>query len=213
MNYNKLLLEAHKEVEQAKQASQRSTPKISNEQMITLFKLRIKKQMAKSRNFGIYHLNAENKNIIKQFCLYLRNDETCKLDLNKGILLMGNVGTGKTLLMDAFISAYNDLNYHKAKSMLSTDYIAKMRNNEPLKFGVGPVFLDDIGKGADHIKVFGSDVCPVTEFITSRYYESSLTFATGNYRISSYEERYGAHTADRMKEMFNIVVLEGSSRR
>ncbi|KAA6351894.1 hypothetical protein EZS27_000843, partial [termite gut metagenome] len=56
---------------------------------------------------GVQHefiIDEFNLPVIHQFYYYLTSDRTlCKLDIDKGIYLMGKVGCGKSLLMSAHL--------------------------------------------------------------------------------------------------------------
>jgi DNA replication protein DnaC len=136
-------------------------------------------------------------------------------DLDKGILVAGSFGIGKTLIMTAFFNMINDF---KIKNVLMINakilaYLIAKDHMEFKKYSKGILFIDDLGKEATNINTFGTVTNPIADLITVRYEKNALTFATGNMKLESYEKNYGGSIYDRMKAMFNIIELEGKSKR
>ena len=71
--------------------------------------------------------------------------------------------------------------------------------------------LDDIGKEQAAIKNYGTIEHPLEDVINKRYNNFGLTFGTSNYNLK--DMGYSTHTIDRMKQMMNVIVLPGKSRR
>lgn len=213
MDYNSIIAKANKDLIIAKNKLNREPVRITADQLIALFKTRLNGQMLLARKPSKYLIDDKNKKLISQMMLYLARHNECKLDLNKGILLIGNVGCGKTMLMKAFIATYNDLYLFKVNSVLSTDYVKHVASKDELNYSDRPLFIDDIGKEATFVNDYGTEVLPIIQLLAKRYNDGELTFGTANYRLDTLTDKYKDHITDRMKEMFNIVVLEGSSRR
>ena len=59
-----------------------------------------------------FNIDRDNEQAIKQFFLYFNRDRGFKGDLQKGILLNGKYGSGKTALMWAIMNTFNDCVAH-----------------------------------------------------------------------------------------------------
>ena len=76
-----------------------------------------------------------------------------------------------------------------------------------------PLYIDDLGKEQPEAKIFGTIYHPVEDIVSLRDLQNSITFATGNYEMKTYEKYYSKHIVDRMQSLFNIHILKGGSRR
>ena len=98
-----------------------------------------------------------------------------KLDANKGLLLRGDIGTGKSTIMQ-ILNRYSYFTRGKAK---------------------------------------GTEL-NVMQYIFQCRYElrhEAITHVTTNLTIKEIQAIYGAYIADRINEMFNVLDLNGASRR
>jgi predicted ATPase len=144
----------------------------------------------------------------------IRDRKTCEqhdIDLEKGILLIGKIGCGKTSLMDIFrILHYQEFRYQ----MISTREIAKefVMNGYPVlnKYGKKQkiICFDDLGIETS-IKHFGNECNTMGEILLSRYdimkYDGILTHATTNLNADDLEKLYGNRVRSRLREMFNVI--------
>lgn len=150
----------------------------------------------------------------------IRDEILCKknnIDLNKGILLIGKVGCGKTSLMDIFrILHYREYQY----VIYATREIAKEFNingYEVLnKYGKMNkiICFDDLGV-EKNIKHFGNDCNTMAEILLSRYdlmkYSGIITHATTNLNADELERMYGNRVRSRLREMFNLITFPAST--
>lgn len=189
----------------------------------SLFLLAANTELAK-RNFKTeFLIDDGNKEIINQLYFYFIGSEKFKGDLQKGIFLGGTLGVGKTLIMRAFCSVWNSFRQTIITRYTSRECAELIIKNIPAFAKEGdfpkidhfkaPIYIDDIGKEPLKVIEWGTEICPMNELLCKRYDAFSLTFATGNYNLNTLSEHYNETTADRMKEMFNIIPLKGSSRR
>ena len=160
-----------------------------------------------------FKINNQNHEILKQLYLYLTCNTNFKGELNKGILLAGKNGVGKTVIMLTFIEIVKILcrisirHYHakEISPIVAKDGYEDLRQR--------PLFIDDIGKEQREIMIYGTRLQPISDLIALRYDNGSLTYATSNYSLETLQEFYGITTTERFKEMFNTFVVEGESYR
>jgi len=182
-----------------------------------------------------------NRYIINQLYYYFVGSDKFKGDfenqdgdLNKGILLIGKIGPGKTVLMKSFIDLWNYYVHKYSNSpILQPDNQNRIKQitahnlfNRSLslkttaerewlnKLLSSILYIDDLGKEEESANDFGTKKKPLSQALTFRYENGKLTFATGNYSIDkTYSKIYGKAVADRMVQMFNVIRIDGESRR
>ena len=195
-----------------------SQPSISKEDFHILFKNIAEKLMTRKREFIIDGYNLE---IIDQFWRRISGIKG-SFSNHKGLMLLGAIGCGKTLLMKTYLKIGTILlggNIHSYHAIsLANKLVENIEhwNNDFSDFTIlsyKHVFIDDIGKEPMIIKYFGDDKKPITDLLLLRYDLDVKTYVTSNYNMNTLSEKYGKHTVDRFKEMFNIYVLKGESRR
>lgn len=180
--------------------------------------------------------NEETKIVFKALCYYFTGDAEFETmgenwKLNKGLCLMGNVGTGKTTLMRMFSrnkrQSYQVLScrkiageyaengheiLHKYSSVV-TNYINDYKYF--LQKNLGFCF-DDLGTESNK-KNYGNTVNVMEEILLNRYdnrqFGWNFTHITTNLTADQIEETYGSRVRSRMREMFNIIELTGGDLR
>ena len=174
-------------------------------------------ESASNKMFGSdYKVDSDNKQIINQLYFYLIGSDQFVGDLNKGILLSGAIGNGKTIIMESFIDVFHiAIDERKRICKIHAKEVGAILS-EPEKYNAQhfkskPLFIDDIGKEESEIKVYGTNVAPFEDLISDRYKHFAITFGTTNYKFE--DMKYSRHTIDRMRQMFNVIVLPGKSRR
>lgn len=197
------------------------------------------------REFSNFEIDEHNRNVLR-FLLYYFNrcilaesvfpNENYKL--NKNILLIGEPGTGKTMLMQIFADylelTQNDLqfrnismtqlmNYHKVYGHIDRyTYNEQKTGRSDREYdydGVRPfhVCLNDLGLATENQKSFGTLLSQITdEFLFARYeifqqYDKRYHI-TSNLGVKALKNRFEERLIDRFKS-FNVIVLEGGSRR
>lgn len=162
-----------------------------------------------------------NEPIIQQLYLYLRIDERFDGDLQKGIMLMGKYGCGKTLILESIVEMYNtilrELQIQRPvlKFMKSMELLETLKEKSVKSFSLLPLVIDEFGREPKQIMDFGNLRSPIIELLCERYDTGAWTHGTTNFTLDTFyaENQYGQMTADRLKSMFNFIELKGDSRR
>jgi len=175
-----------------------------------------------------FKINQDDKPTIYKLLIYaIRDKENAfklGLDLNKGILLSGPVGCGKTSLMHLIKPfLYSKYDYKiKTTRMVSFEF-AKYgfealrpyteKSNQQIRL-TGFCF-DDLG-AEQQIKHFGNDCNVMAEILISRYEQfvenGSVTHITTNLSASEIEKAYGNRVRSRLRQMFNLVSFGSSTK-
>ena len=186
----------------------------------------IEKQGKKTygQSFSIYE---EDRLSILKLLVYAINDQNnadkLEIDLNKGILLSGPVGCGKTSLMHLIKPFFNTKYSYKIKSTREiafefskngfdsfNPYIQNLVNLKRLN---GYCF-DDLGS-EPKIKHFGVECNVMREILLSRYEANieskAITHITTNLSATEIESLYGCDLRSRMREMFNVIGFSSNS--
>lgn len=165
-------------------------------------------------NFRILRVNTT---ILKKLMMYaIRDEENCKkhnIDPDKGILLVGTIGCGKTSLMQLF----NILTHqHRKYTVKPTRAIAGefLQNGYDTihKYGNSDTIycFDDLGI-EQNMKHFGNESNVLAEILLSRYdllrYQGIITHATTNLNANELEKLYGNRVRSRLREMFNLITF------
>lgn len=143
--------------------------------------------------------------------------------LNKGIMLLGGIGTGKTLLMRGLVDVYYFFEL-KLKILPTYAITEDFATNGPAAFGkiyhkgndINPVYdslvIDDFGAEAiaSH---YGLVTNVIAEVMLRRYDQQAVTFGTSNLDQKTLRKFYGDRVWSRMKAMFNFIELKGNDRR
>jgi energy-coupling factor transporter ATP-binding protein EcfA2 len=176
------------------------------------------------QKFGTkFKLHPEDKTIIFKLMIYfIRDEETCArygIDLEKGILLNGPVGCGKTSLMTLMRHfTYPDYQYIiKSTREIASEFnqegysiIQKYgKGNEPTRRPGGKIYcFDDLGV-ENNMKYFGNECNTIAEILLQRYdqqiMEGTVTHATTNLNAEELEELYGNRVRSRLRSMFNLI--------
>lgn len=183
----------------------------------------------------VFIVSDGRKEIYNQITKYFVEDATCIYSLQKGIMLQGNIGCGKSFLMK-LCSNNPRKSYHVFDCVkLAAEYgnvdeknkptgemmIARFRTElEPKAFDAwkhrscGAMF-DDVG-WEDVLKHYGNEV-NVMERILNGIYSANLPFSnyhiTTNLTAEQLELKYGSRITSRLREMFNQIVLPGKDLR
>ena len=139
--------------------------------------------------------------------------------LDKGILLVGEYGIGKSFLLQKINQACQNLNFRnpiKGRYVSTISLVKDSHEDENMvyqSFVKGKLVLDDLG--ADHDTNFfgrnGSEL--IGSILEQRYMNGLKTFASTNYNHGKLGGIYGKRLHSRFYEMFNIFELNGEDLR
>lgn len=151
---------------------------------------------------------------------FLGNDRT-KYDLSKGLYFYGDVGSGKSLILNYVFKQYTRILGVNSYRVVSTiDLVAKVQkyglcainefvvsdNDKPIV-----MYIDDFGAGNSKINNYGTVIDVFTELITQRYpnyvRNNTLTHFSSNIMPSEFNEKFNARIASRMEEMCNLIYM------
>jgi len=165
-------------------------------------------------------------NIHKLLAYFLRDDSTCfqlNIDLNKGILLSGPVGIGKTSLMNLMkILAKADHKFYiKPCRDISYEFIQEgyeiIQRYSKGKLYPDPktICFDDLGT-ENNIKYYGNECNVMAEILLSRYdifiSKKIYTHITTNLSATELETAYGNRVRSRLRSMVNLIAFEKSTK-
>lgn len=185
-------------------------------------------------------LDETNQAIFDLLCLYFSHDSKFVSDaenlgilspsLEKGILLAGNFGVGKTWIMTLF--SRNQLQVfalHNAKEIAdlfeSKGAESQGQFIEPPKLPVNDgrnfyhstmgMCIDDMGTEREK-NHYGNKKSVIGDLIELRYargHVGKLLHVTTNLKAEEIKEAYGGRVASRLREIMNIIELTGNDRR
>ncbi len=162
-------------------------------------------------------VNETNKRVLGQIVLWYALDKRFKGDLRKGLMIRGNVGTGKTVIVKALKELIKSKEGKNACFLHSTElqdlYVkddqegiqrAKLRDY---------TIIDDVGVESTESKLYGNVKEPFNDVFDYRYRNDKIMIITTNLTPSEIEDTYGARIIDRFRECMNDLVLDGESFR
>lgn len=190
------------------------------------------------REFREFVIDENNAKVLR-FLTYYFNGSRKALDvfpgkdykLHKNILLIGNPGTGKTMIMQVFAdylrltnnpNRFNNLsitqmtNYYKLHSNIDR-YTYNESGSQEFDGKPFNLCLNDIGVDLSKHKSYGTDMeAIIDEFLFARYEifqnHRKRTHLTSNLTAAEFKEKYEERLVDRFKS-YNVLSLTGESRR
>ncbi|MGC4041967.1 MAG: AAA family ATPase [Flavobacterium sp.] len=162
---------------------------------------------------------------ITKLTAYFLKDETMTnqldIDLNKGILLSGPVGCGKTTLMALmrYLTQPGNKFYIKTCRDISFEFIKEgyeiiHRYSRASQAECKNYCFDDLGV-EKNLKYFGNECNVMAEIILSRYdlfiSKKAQTHITTNLSASEIEGAYGNRVRSRLRGMLNLIAFDKNS--
>lgn len=185
----------------------------------------IMKQEANEREVKLSFDNY-NKHLLDQLTKYFIRSDEFEGSLNKGIALVGDVGRGKSFLMEVFQIFTVAYELPTAFSIVDMKHIAREANEKGATIIPNYTQLiksyDDVGF-EEKVRHYGNQICVFTDLINIAYTKftktgktchmtSNLTNMEGM-EYDTFEDRYGKRVNSRLKEMFNFLYLGGQDKR
>lgn len=176
-------------------------------------------------------VDERNRNILSEMYNYV----WCKsnlFDSSKGLLLWGPLGVGKSVLikgLQRYLGKINRYRYGCNNDRLGFKFssaieIALLYAEKGMN-GIAQytdrecmcnLAIDELGREPADSKHYGTGINVVQTILQLRYEvrREFVTHATTNLNPDTeFVGKYGDYIADRVKEMFNVIELKGSSRR
>jgi len=158
-----------------------------------------------------------NRNADDNELTYTRTiqDETITktLDLHKGLMLLGNFGVGKTLLMQAIHSKMQMCKltgrFVSSRKIYETKQVDWDVTLGKPQYGI---FIDDLGDEPTKTVEFGNEDAPVALVLKNRMDaweqlpESPKMFITSNCAPKVLEQKYGGRIVSRMHAAMNVII-------
>lgn len=179
-----------------------------------------------------YYFTGNEEGFFRQNELIAKKDEKLLIknpSINKGILLVGNVGTGKTDLMKLFAKNTRMVYYMRESKRIAKEYVEnkdipedyiepfKLAINDPQTFyqPLAGMCIDEMG-GEETKNSYGNKANVIADLIEARYnkkYTGLFLHATSNLTSEQFKQYYGERVVSRMRQIFNFVKLPGNDRR
>lgn len=179
-----------------------------------------------------------NREVLRFLLLYFnKHPDALKVfpdqnySLHKNILLIGEPGTGKTLMMQAFseylkrtanpfsfrnIGVTELVNYQKMFGHINL-FTYNQKGHDTFEGKPFHLCMNDLGLDVEKQKSYGTDMkLIIEEFMFSRYelwLNKGIRYhLTSNMTTSEFKMMFEGRLVDRMKS-FNVITLKGGSRR
>lgn len=136
-------------------------------------------------------------------------------------MLQGKFGCGKTGIMGTYSHIHNHIVQKFGFRLPLVTFIKSVQLQEQIikqtisPFVHRPLIIDEFGREPKTVQDFGNILRPVSELLSVRSDNGSLTHGTTNFTLEtlSSENFYGGMIGDRLKMIFNFITLHGESRR
>ncbi|WP_396188433.1 ATPase [Flavobacterium sp.] len=172
-------------------------------------------------------LETDHEIIYKLIAYFLKDEQACyqfNIDLEKGILLTGPIGCGKTSLMNLmkyltateqkfFVKPCRDISFEFIQDgyqIIHKYSIGKLYQSEPRTY-----CFDDLGT-ENNLKYFGNECNVMAEILLSRYdlfiSKKLKTHLTTNLSATEIEKQYGNRVRSRLREMVNLIAFEKTAQ-
>lgn len=183
-------------------------------------------QQANHEGFS-FQLNSHNRKLLRELSAYFTGN-ACQLDLTKGLLIYGPVGTGKSFLFRVFRRMAAEMQYDVRRFRIAK--IPQLYNDiqEGDAINLGHLYqnqwcLDDLGFHAQEVRNWGNRLNLVEMILTRRYDlfvgEGLVTHISSNVpfvsrgEVKVLDQILDGRIVSRLRQMMNIVVLGGPDYR
>ncbi len=168
-------------------------------------------------------LESDHPIVFKLIAYFIKDEQTCfqfNINLNKGIMLSGPVGCGKTSLMNLMkyltpiehkfsVKPCRDISFEFIQD--GYEVIHRYSKGKLYQSEVKTICFDDLGI-ENNLKYYGNECNVMAEILLSRYdlYTSKKlkTHITTNLSATEIEKNYGNRVRSRLREMINLIGFE-----
>jgi len=187
-------------------------------------------------------IDEDNEDVFNLLCYYFCQDQDGFMNqakkmeledvaLDKGILLCGNFGTGKTDMMKVFQKNPRQVYFMRTARKVCDDFMKSVDKQipreyiEPYKNAINDpstlyqplsgICVDEIGAESEKNN-FGNKANVIGDLMELKYAEKYLgVFCHGTTNLSAAELKtfYGERVTSRMRQTFNFIELPGKDRR
>lgn len=172
-------------------------------------------------------LETDHEIIYKLIAYFLKDEQACyqfNIDLEKGILLTGPIGCGKTSLMNLmkyltttehkfFVKPCRDISFEFIQDgyqIIHKYSLGKLYQSEPKTY-----CFDDLGT-ENNLKYFGNECNVMAEILLSRYdlfiSKKLKTHITTNLSATEIEKHYGNRVRSRLRELCNLIAFDNLAK-
>ena len=164
---------------------------------------------------------------IRQLLAYFLQDPSAAADyniiLNKGILLSGPIGSGKTTLMTLmkklapankkfFVKPCRDISFEFIQEGYTV--IDRYTQGRLYSSSGNNICFDDLG-AESNLKYFGNECNVMAEILLSRYdlfiSKKLITHLTTNLSASEIDTHYGNRVRSRLRELCNLIAFDSAT--
>lgn len=162
-------------------------------------------------------VNEGNVHLIQSICHFFSGDERFETEfgysLKKGLLVRGVSGLGKTFLFRCIEK--NEIKPINIISMIDITETVKEEGFFEIN-STNVLYLDDVGTEEHIVNHYGTKITWFKNFIELYYLKNKpfnrLIISTNN-SFDQMEEKYGFRVRSRIKDMFNIIDVQGKDMR
>lgn len=172
-------------------------------------------------------LETDHPIIYKLIAYFLKDEQTCfhlNINLNKGIMLSGPVGCGKTSLMNTMkhltpiehkfsVKPCRDISFEFIQD--GYEIIHKYSKGRQYQSEAKTICFDDLGT-ENNLKYFGNECNVMAEILLSRYdlftSKKLQTHITTNLSASEIETHYGNRVRSRLRQMINLIAYDKTAK-
>ena len=172
-------------------------------------------------------LETDHEIIYKLIAYFLKDEQACyqfNIDLEKGILLTGPIGSGKTSLMTImkhitqkenkfYMRTCRDISFEFIKE--GYEIIHRYSRGSYSQSEYKNYCFDDLGVESN-LKYYGNECNVMAEIILSRYdlfiSRKVITHITTNLSASEIETMYGNRVRSRFRAMLNLIAFDKTTQ-